>query len=179
MVSSLDGFIAKEDGDVSWMHSIDQYDKGASLSEEEITQFLESIDCYVMGSKTYETALQLGWPYGDKPVIVLTSRNLKSERESVKFYNGDLQNLVTNNLKSQYQNIWMVGGGELTRDFLLHKLADELVISILPVILGKGVRFFKSIDTQINLHLKEEKAYSDGMIELTYEIKKNINNEEN
>ena len=62
MVSSLDGFIAKEDGSVSWMRSTDYYDKGIDLTEEYIAEFLESIDCYVMGSKTYEHAVELGWP---------------------------------------------------------------------------------------------------------------------
>ena len=171
MVSSLDGFIAKPDGDVSWMHSKDQYDKGVTLTEGEITDFLQSIDCYVMGSKTYETALELGWPYGDVPVYVLTSRKLKAMRTSIKFYNGDLELFLTKELKPKYKNVWMVGGSEVTSDFLNLGLADELVVSILPVIVGGGIRFFDSIENQIELHLKEEKAYSDGMVELTYEVR--------
>jgi dihydrofolate reductase len=64
MVSSLDGFIARKDEDPSWMHSTDNFEKGCTLTEEYIAEFLKSIDGYVMGSRTYEQALQLGWPYG-------------------------------------------------------------------------------------------------------------------
>src|ERR1700747_1653113 len=87
VVSSLDGFIAKKDNSVSWMDNPGSvYEAGASLSEEEVATFLKSIDCYVMGSRTYEHALELGWPYGDTPVIVVTSRVRPSTRKSVEFY---------------------------------------------------------------------------------------------
>ena len=85
MVASLDGFIAKKDGTVSWLQSKDHYEKGHTLSPEEIAEFIQSIDCYVMGSRTYEHALKLGWPYGEVPVVVLTNRTLPAERNSVEF----------------------------------------------------------------------------------------------
>ena len=169
MVSSLDGFIAKKDGDVSWMHSTDNYEKGVTLTDEYIEEFLNSIDCYVMGSRTYEHALELGWPYGEKPVVVLTAKNLKSNRKSVEFHSGDLSKIVKD-LKLKYQNIWMVGGAMLTKEFLRLNLADEIVISIMPVILGDGTLFFDYIGKEMKLHLKDVKAYKDGMTELTYEI---------
>jgi len=80
MVSSLDGFIAKKDGSVSWLKSTDNYEKGITLSEEDVEEFIKTIDCYVMGSRTYEHALELGWPYGEVPVIVLTHRDLTTDR---------------------------------------------------------------------------------------------------
>ncbi|MEQ9300155.1 MAG: dihydrofolate reductase family protein [Cyclobacteriaceae bacterium] len=170
MVSSLDGFIAKEDGDVSWMRSMDVHEGGKVLTEQYITEFLDSIDCYVMGSKTYEHALELGWPYGNKPVIVLTTRELESDRSSVSFFNGELKHLFDTELKS-YHNIWMVGGSALTKDFLKMGLADEIVISILPILLGQGLSFFDCIGKEISLHLKDSTAYNDGMVELTYAIR--------
>lgn len=99
MVSSLDGFIAKADGDVSWLHSTDNYENGVTLTDDYITEFVDSIDCYVMGSKTYEHALELGWAYGDKPVYVLTSRNLNTVRENVEFCSGDLAGLIKNRVR--------------------------------------------------------------------------------
>lgn len=172
MVSSLDGFIASKDGDVSWMHSQDHYAKGITLSDDDITAFLKGIDCYVMGSKTYEQALELGWPYGDVPVIVLTTRNLVTKKETVTFYSGDLEQLVNDQLKPNYKNIWMVGGAMLTKEFIRLKLAQELVVSIIPIILGGGTLFFDYIGQEQLLHLKEVKAYQDGMVELCYEVKK-------
>ncbi len=172
MVSSLDGFIAKKDGSVSWLESTDSYEKGISLSEEYIAEFIKAIDCYVMGSRTYQHALTLGWPYGDVPVIVLTSRDLISSRGNVKFYSGNLNKLVNDQLKPNYRNIWLVGGAMLAKDFIRLKLAEDIIISIMPVILGNGTLFFDYIGKEQLLHLKDVTAYNDGMVELWYEIKK-------
>ena len=81
-VSSLDGFIAARDNSVSWMDSSgDVYERGVPDDGAEV---IESIDCYVVGSRTYEHALQLGWPYGDTPTFVITSRELPSTRKTVE-----------------------------------------------------------------------------------------------
>lgn len=173
MVCSLDGFIAKADGDISWMHRTHEYDKGVSLTEADIEAFLKGVDCYLMGSKTYEHALELGWPYGETPVFVLTKRTLPSNKESVTFLSGDLKELLQSELNSSYKNIWMVGGAELTKDFLQKGLADEIVITIMPVILGGGIPFFDLIGTEIQLELKDHKAYTEAMVELRYRIVKN------
>ncbi|GAA4278371.1 dihydrofolate reductase family protein [Aquimarina mytili] len=172
MVSSLDGFIAKKDGDIGWMQSSDTYEKGITLTQEYIAEFLKSIDCYVMGSRTYEHALELGWPYGDVPVIVLTNRTLSTNKESVEFYVGDLSKLVNDRLKPKYQNIWLVGGAALTKDFIRLDLVDEIILSIMPVLLGDGTLFFDYIGQERLLHLKDVTAYKDGMVELSYEVRK-------
>ena len=174
MVSSLDGIIAKKDGDISWMHSKDEYAKGKTLSEEDITNFLQSIDCYVMGSRTYEHAQELGWPYGETPVVVLTSRNLPSAKATVQFYSGDLEQLVDKQLKPLYQNIWMVGGAHLTKEFMRRNLVDDIIISIMPVILGDGILFFDYIGKEQPLHLKDVTTYRDGMVELWYEVRREM-----
>lgn len=172
MVSSVDGFIAKKDGDVSWMHSKDTYPKGIELTKEYIAEFLESIDCYVMGSRTYEHAVELGWPYGKTPVFVLTNRDLKSDKKSVQFLSGDLTKIVNHELKPKFENIWMVGGTMLTKEFLQQGLADEICITTVPTLLGDGILFFEYIGKQIPLHLKNVTAFRDGMVEMVYEIHK-------
>lgn len=176
MVSSLDGFIEKKDKSISWMHSSDNYAKGTTLTDEEVQEFVRSIDCYVMGSRTYELALELskdhGWAYGDTPAIVLTRRDLPNERESVEFYSGDLIKLVNDRLKPEYKNIWMVGGAVLTREFMRLNLADEIRYTVVPVILGEGTLFFDYIGQELPLHLKDVTAYKNGMVELWYEIRK-------
>lgn len=174
MVSSLDGIIARKDNDVSWFETSDNYEKG--VVGQDPAEVLEGIDCYVMGSKTYEHALELsksyGWAYGDKPTIVLTSRNLISDRQNVVFYSGDLNNLVNERLKPNYKSVWLVGGAMLAREFIRLKLADEIRMSVLPIILGDGVLFFDNIGQEQALHLKDVTAYKNGMIELSYEVKK-------
>ena len=172
MVSSLDGFIEKKDRSVSWMESSDNFENGITLSDEDMEEFIKSIDCYVMGSRTYELALELGWPYGDVPVIVLTHRDLPTDRKTVEFYTGDLTGLVNDRLKPKYRNIWLVGGAMVTKDFIRLKLADDIRMTIVPVILGDGTLFFDYIGQEQILHLKDVTAYKNGMVELWYEIKK-------
>src|SRR5438552_19022548 len=93
MAGSLDGFIARKDGRVDW---------------------LETSDCYVMGSRTYETALSLvakglGWPYGDKPIFVLSSRELPRIRDTVQFYSGDLAQVDNGRLRPVFHTVWCEG----------------------------------------------------------------------
>src|SRR6476619_3254501 len=118
MVASLDGFIARRDGRVDWLESSDRFEGGDTMTPEFVEAFLKTIDCYVMGSRTYETALAfeakgMGWSYGDKPTFVLTHRTLPKTRSSVEFYEGDLTSLVNDQLKPMFPSIWFVGGGDV------------------------------------------------------------------
>jgi dihydrofolate reductase len=174
MVSSLDGMIAKKDNSVSWFETSDYYEKG--ITEQGAEEFFKSIDCYVMGSRTYEHADELsksyGWPYGDVPTIVVSSRNLSIGRKNIQVYSGDLNKLVKDQLQPVYKNVWVVGGPILVKEFIRLKLADEIRLSVLPVILGDGRLFFDHPGSEQALHLKGVTAYKTGMVELFYEIKK-------
>ncbi len=177
MVASLDGFIARKDGRVDWLDTSDQFEGGDTLTPEYVQEFLETIDCYVMGSRTYETALAfeakgLGWSYGDKPTFVLTSRNLPKTRETVEFYSGDLAQLVNERLKPSFRSIWFVGGGAVCSACLRLGLANEVRYSIMPILIGEGVAFFEGLDRDVALHLVETKAYTSGMVALRYEVRK-------
>jgi len=177
MVASLDGFIARKDGRVDWLETPDQFEGGETLTPEFIQEFLKTIDCYVMGSRTYETALGFeakgyGWSYGDKPTFVLTSRKLPKTRDTVEFYSGDLARLVNERLKPKFRGIWFVGGGAVSGECLRLGLADEVRYSIVPVLIGDGIRFFEGLDKDIPLHLVEVKAYASGMVALRHEVRK-------
>jgi dihydrofolate reductase len=173
MVSSLDGIIAKKDNSVSWFETSDNYEKGVTGQNPD--EFLKTIECYVMGARTYEHAVELsksyGWAYGDKPTIVVTNRDLPADRKNIEFYSGDLNKLVTERLKPNYKNVWVVGGAVLTRAFIRLKLADEIRVSVLPILLGDGTLFFDHVGQEQALHLKDVTAYKNGMVELWYEIK--------
>ena len=174
MVSSLDGIIAKKDQSISWFETSDYYENGVSGENPE--EFLKRIDCYIMGSRTYEHALELsktyGWAYGDTPIIVITKRELRLFSKNIELYSGDLDLLINTRLKLNYKNVWMVGGAELTKEFIRLKLADEIRISVLPIILGEGKRFFDQVGVEEKLHLVDVMAYKSGMVELRYEILK-------
>ena len=166
VVASLDGFIAKKDNDISWMDSSDVYERG--VTDDSPEEVLKSIDCYVVGSRTYQHALQLGWPYGDTPTVVTTSRELPRAKASVEFYSGDLSRLVTETLAPRYKNVWLVGGAVLGQSFLRLGLVDEIRLMIAPVTLGQGLRLFGDSGSEQRWHLKDSVAYRNGFVELAY-----------
>jgi len=151
MAASLDGFIARRDGRVGWLETSDKFEDGDTMAPEFVEEFLKTIDCYVMGSRTYETALEFeakgfGWSYGNKATFILTSRELPRTRDTVEFYSGD--------------------PGECLR----LGLADEIRYSIMPILIGDGISFFEGLDKDIALHLVEVKAYESGMVALRHEV---------
>ena len=175
MAASLDGFVARKDGRVDWLETSDHFEDGAAMSPEFVKEFLKTIDCYVMGSRTYETALGfeargLGWSYGDKPTFVLTSRTLRKTRDTVQFYSGEIPALLDEKLKPNFRSIWFVGGGQVSGECLRRGLADEVRYSIMPVLIGDGISFFEGLDKDIALHLVEVTPYKSGMVALRYEV---------
>lgn len=177
MAASLDGFIARRDGGVEWLETGDRFEGGETMDPELVADFLKTIDCYVMGSRTYETALDFeskgfGWAYGDKPTFVLTHRALPKIRDTVEFCSGDLARLVDERLRPSYRSIWFVGGGMLSGECLRLGLADEVRYSIMPILIGSGTSFFEQLDRDVALHLLEVKAYTSGMVALRYQVRK-------
>jgi dihydrofolate reductase len=176
MAASLDGFIARRDGRVDWLETSDEFVGGDTLDPDFVAAFLKTIDCYVMGSRTYETALRfetqgLGWAYGDTPTFVLTSRDLPRTRDTVEFHSGDLARFVNGHLRPRFRSIWFVGGSTVSAECLRLGLADEVRHSILPILIGEGIPFFEKLDRDIALHLAEVKAYKSGMVALRYEVR--------
>jgi dihydrofolate reductase len=176
MAASLDGFIARKDGRVDWLETSDEFAGGDSLAPGFVEAFLKTIDCYVMGSRTYETALAFeakgsGWPYGDKPTFVLTTRDLPRARNTIEFYSGGLAQFVNERLRPAFGSIWFVGGGAVSGECLRLGLANEIRYSILPILIGDGIPFFEKLGRDVALHLAEVKAYGSGMVELRYEVR--------
>src|SRR6187200_456107 len=131
MAASLDGFIARRDGSVDWLETSDAFAGGDTLDAAAAAAFLATIDCYVMGSRTYETALGFeakgfGWAYGDKPVFVLTTRRLSKGRDTIEFVSGDLVQFINHRLKPNFVNIWIVGGGAVAGEALRRGVVDEV-----------------------------------------------------
>jgi dihydrofolate reductase len=177
MAASLDGFIARKDSRVDWLETSDEFVDGATLDPTFVETFLKTIDCYVMGSRTYETALNFeskgfGWAYGDKPVFVLTRRELRKIRDTVEFCSGELTQIVNTRLRPAFRSIWFVGGGAVCGECLRLGLADEVRYSIAPVLIGDGIPFFGKLDQDQALHLQEVNAYKSGIVELRYQVRR-------
>ena len=172
MVSSLDGYIAKKDNSVSWFETTDNYDAGEEMDHGE--DYFKHIDCFLMGSHTYEHAEELskdhGWVYGDVPSIVVSSRPLVSFRKNVEFYSGELTTLVEERLKPHFKTVWMVGGPTLAKSIIDLKLATSIQQTILPILLGEGKLFYDALNNEQPLHLNSSKTYKNGMVELCYDL---------
>ena len=134
---------------------------------------MTKVDCYIMGSRTYDLAMELsrehGWPYGDTHTIVLTKRSLPRRSEHIEWYDGDLPVLLEK-LKGEFGNVWLVGGAETARNFLRAGLVNEIRHNILPILLGGGLSFYDTVGMEKRLELVSHSAFKTGMVELHYRV---------
>jgi dihydrofolate reductase len=165
IAQSLDGYIARADGDIGWLSAVEHEGEDYGYGE-----FIESVDTVIMGRKTYEKVLSFGieFPHSDKKCFVLT----KTKREpdgNVQFYSGDVNRLIKSIRGEDGKDIFIDGGAEVVREFLSEDLIDEYVISIIPVLIGGGIRLFKETGREIKLMLSSIRTYESGLVQLKYE----------
>ena len=140
-----------------------------------VEAFLKTIDCYVMGSRTYETALDFE-AQGIRLVLWRQAHlrphqsRAAADQGDGRVLLGDLAQFVNDRLRPAFGSIWFVGGGAVSGECLRLGLADEVRYSILPILIGDGISFFEGMDKDVALHLAEVKAYKSGMVELRYEV---------
>jgi dihydrofolate reductase len=158
---SLDGYIARLNGDVDFLFMPKDYPRAESFAR---------IDTAIMGRKTLIAGLKLGGGKipGGFSYYVFSRTEPPGEKDGVTFVNDSPAAFVSKLRKRSGRDIWLMGGGELARDFLKADLVDELNLGIIPVLLGKGIPLFPAGFPQRNFTLLENKAYSKGMIELKY-----------
>jgi dihydrofolate reductase len=164
---SLDGYIAEENGDISFLSLVNtpQEDYGYN-------NFLATIDTVILGRKTYDKVLTLvdKIPYKDKRCIVLSRSNHEKDN-TMEYYNGDVDKLIERLREKEGKDIFVDGGSEVVQEFLKKKIIDIFCISIIPVLLGKGISLFGSSSPPQNLQLLSCKSYNSGLVQLWYETK--------
>ena len=164
---SADGFIARTDGDISWLDSVkdEKQDYGYS-------SFMQKIDTVVMGRRTYEQVLKMTSesPHKDKKCYVVSS-TLQGEIDNLEFYNGDPARLVRELLRKPGGDIYIDGGAELIKSLKSEGIIDQYVISIIPVFLGNGMRLFQEVEREDELELIGTRMYENGFIQLRYRLK--------
>ncbi|WP_440772137.1 dihydrofolate reductase family protein [Natronorubrum sp. DTA28] len=167
IAASLDGFVATEDGGVEWLESYqDESDDTGGGYED----FFGRVDCLVMGSRTYEQVLTFGeWPYDEKPTYVVTHRDLPLATDCVELFAGELRDLA-DELTARYEHSWLVGGAALSRAFLRQGLLDEIRLTIVPVLLGRGISLFDDGGIERGLTLLERPSSANGLVELRYGV---------
>lgn len=166
---SLDGFIATESGDIEWL-------SGQDATSEEMgsyENFIQTIDTVVMGYTTYlqiTTELAPGnWPYKGMKSYVLTHKNVKSD-EGIVFTDENIKHLIENIKSESGENIWVCGGANVVNQFMKEDLIDRYHITVIPTILGKGIRLFHDKNERVKLKLISSES-NNGMIDLIYEKK--------
>lgn len=161
IATSLDGYIAREDGSIDWL---------PESGESSYEAFYKSIDTVIMGKTTYDQVLTFGeYPYKDKKSIVFTTTNQK-KNENVEFV-SDVDKFVKDGFNGMGKNIWLVGGAQIITSFLKQKAVDEIIVTIIPVILGKGLPLFKNMESEIKLELIKTKKYAQ-LVDLRYRVLK-------
>jgi len=161
---SLDGYIAKPDGDISFLSAVEKEGEDYGYFK-----FLETVDAVILGRKTYDKVISMGYelPYGERNIFVLT-RNPKPETNKITFYSESLSELISNLKNKEGLNIYCDGGAETVHEFLLHDLFDELIISVIPILLGDGIPLFKREFPEKKLHLKKSTTFEKGLVQLHY-----------
>jgi len=136
---SLDGYIAKPDGDISFLSLVEKEEMEYGYS-----RFLESVDTIILGRKTYDKILTMGieWPDGSGEVYVLT-RSTKPDSGNLHFYSGNVTDLISNLRSQEGKHIYCDGGAETVHQLLMEDLLDEISISIIPVMLRGELHCFE------------------------------------
>jgi dihydrofolate reductase len=164
MAVSLDGFIARTNGDVDWLGAfqLEQEDYGYN-------DFIKEIDVIVMGRHTYEKGLTFPeWPYVNNDVVVI-SQTLQTTQHGVKLHQGDIASLLKQLHLEKVKHVYIDGGITISQ-CLKHGLLDHMHISLVPLLLGSGIPLFKDIDKEIDCHLVSTQTYSNGIVKLHYEL---------
>ena len=158
--ASLDGFIAEEDGGFRFLKPFEGEEHGYA-------DFYASVDTLLMGRKTYETVLGFdAWPFADKRVVVL-SRGLRTPRFNERFLSSTPAEVLAVLARDGARHVY-ADGGEVVTEFLAAGLLDSLTISIVPVLLGKGIRLFASSPGRHQLTLESVKPFAKGLVQVRY-----------
>lgn len=186
IATSLDGFIAREDGGIDWLTGGgDAGEAGSGAGEAGdreaapardygYTAFFGSVDGMVMGRSTYELVRSFGgaWPYGSKPVFVLTSRRLEDEGalpETVERVSGSPSDVARVMEERGLERIY-VDGGKTIQGFLDHGLIHRLVITRIPILIGRGIPLFGPVPKDVRLRHIRTESFSSGLVQSEYEV---------
>ncbi len=172
IAASIDGFIARSDGDIEWLHNPEYESKEKpGLTYEE---FIETVDAIVMGRNTFEKVLTFGfWPYEGTPLIILTGKKLSipdNLHGKVRTEGGDPVEIVSRLEAEGMQHLY-IDGGKTIQQFLKARLIDEVTITWIPILLGSGIPLFNSIGIEIPLTHLETTSTDNGFVQTRFRVR--------
>ncbi|WP_432519322.1 dihydrofolate reductase family protein [Kineococcus sp. SYSU DK006] len=164
MATSLDGYIARPDGDIDWLTR-----RGAEAGETGYEAFIDGIDALVMGRGTYEKALTFdSWPYPGRTVFLLSRRAEAGADARVRVVR-DVPQAVAAITACGARRVY-VDGGQVVQSFLAAGLVQELTITTVPVLLGRGLRLFGHLEADVDLQLRASTVLGAGFVQSTYAV---------
>lgn len=169
IATSLDGFIAREDGSIDWLNEANQ-----SVPPDEdcgYSQFMADVDVLVMGRNTFEQVLTFTpWPYGSTPVVVMSRKGLElpSTVPPCVSVSSEPPAVIIERLSQQGIKKVYLDGGQTIQSFLAEGLVNRITVTTIPVLLGKGKPLFGSLPADVKLQHKSTKAYPFGFVQSEY-----------
>lgn len=176
VAASIDGYIARRDGSVDWLENVE-----SSTTEYGYSEFYRRVDALVMGRRTYDLVARMGhWPYEDRPSFVMTSRppdllphNGKAIRTETESLQEGASAACRTLSEAGYRRIWLVGGGTVAGSFLAAGHLDELIVTVIPVVLGTGIPLFDTRDVEEPgleslFSLLDTRTYDTGVVQMHY-----------
>jgi len=169
IASSLDGYIAKSNDDLSFLSRVQQEGQDYGYAE-----FIDNVDTVILGRKTYDWVMKQvkEFPHAQLDSYIIT-RTPRQDIGKIKFYTGNLKELVLRLRQERGKNIFIDGGAEIVNELFKEKLIDQIYLSIVPILLGDGVRLFKGGLPEQNLKLINSKQFETGLIQLQYDLDEN------
>ncbi len=173
IATSLDGYIARQDGGLDWL---DKANAIVPAGEDcGYVSFMESVEVLVMGRNSYEKVLSFGqWPYGDKPVVVLSSNpiNFPAHLPTTLTSSSETPEELHARLTAEGAKRLYIDGGNTIQRFLAAGLIEDLTITLIPVVLGEGIPLFGALQKDVELIHVETGVFDFGFVQVKYEVKK-------
>ncbi|AJT40833.1 dihydrofolate reductase family protein [Psychromicrobium lacuslunae] len=172
LASSIDGFLAESDGGLDWLLQFEGFEGQSEAYQE----FYQGVGAIVMGADTYRFVLEEmpgGWPYPGLPCWVFSNHELPGyQGEDIRFVSGEVSEIAREASSAAGQrNVWLLGGGQLAGQFQRAGLIDELILTIVPVLLGSGRPIMPLSQSSPELQLLGQRQFGRGIIELRYRLK--------
>ena len=164
IATSLDGFIAGQQGEIDWLFTDQDYG---------YKNFYQSIDTTLIGNQTYQQILGFGeFPYPDKTNYVFTRHPTNKDSKTIKFITGNLIDFVKSLKRQPGKDIWLVGGGQINTIMHNAGLIDEIILSIHPIVLGNGISLFTDEAKQTDFKTVNCQTFDTGLVQWTLQVTK-------
>jgi dihydrofolate reductase len=173
IATTLDGYIAREDGSLDWLYAF----PNPNNTDYGYADFFETIDTVIIGRKTYQEILSFGvdWPYANCNTYMVTSdKNYQPKTEKTSILSNLSMEKIESIKEYSKKNIWIVGGGKIITQFLNLGQIDEMILCVIPKILGKGIELFPDSPKETSFDLLNVETFESGAVNLTYQKSKEI-----